>query len=142
MNTKPRRTLLAILVAIAAYVGIWAEAVPRSFYDSFPGLGLTWISADGPFNEHLIRDVGALYLGLGAASAAALFSRSAAPGRVIGLAWALFGTLHFGYHVVHLEGTIIDRVGNVLTLGLALVLGILLVLPSRRTIGRKSEDAR
>jgi hypothetical protein len=35
----------------------------------------------------------------------------------------------------------LDRVGNVVTLGLALLLDILLVLPSRRTINDKSEDA-
>lgn len=142
MTTNLRRTLLVILVALAAFVGIWAEVSPRAFYDSFPGFGLTWISADGAFNEHLIRDVGASYLGLGAASAAAVFCRSDGPSRVIGLAWAVFGILHFGYHVLHLEGTMVDRVGNILTLGLALLVGILLVLPSRRTLKDESEDAR
>ena len=132
MNTNLRRILLAITVILAAYVGIWAEVFPRGFYDSFPGFGLSWISEDGPFNEHLIRDVGSFYLGLGAASLAAIFSRGAIAGRVVGLAWALFGLLHFGYHVLHFEGSMLDRVGNVVSLGISLLLGILLTLPSRR----------
>jgi hypothetical protein len=142
VNTNLRRTLLVITAILAAYVGIWAEVFPRSFYDAFPGFGLTWISEDGPFNEHLVRDVGGLYLGLGAATVAAIFSRSATPGRVVGLAWSLFGILHFGYHLLHLEGTIVDRVGNVVSLGLSLLLGILLLLPSRRAALTGSEVTR
>ena len=34
------------------------------FYDDFPGLGRSWVAADGPYNEHLVRDVGALNLAL------------------------------------------------------------------------------
>ena len=37
---------------------------PQSFYDDFPGLGRAWVSVDGPYNEHLVRDVGALNLAL------------------------------------------------------------------------------
>lgn len=36
---------------------------PRSFYDDFPGGGIAWVSVDGPYNEHLIRDIGAWSLG-------------------------------------------------------------------------------
>ena len=37
---------------------------PRSFYDDFPGAGRTWVAVDGPYNEHLVRDVGGLNLAL------------------------------------------------------------------------------
>lgn len=83
-----RRVILWLTAAIGAFVGVWAAGFPQSFYDSFPGFGFVWISVDGPFNEHLIRDVGSLYLALAAASAAATFSgrpmpdaSSASPGR-------------------------------------------------------------
>jgi hypothetical protein len=132
MNTNLRRTLLAMTVLLAAFVGGWAEISPQGFYDSFPGFGLTWISVDGPFNQHLIRDVGSLYLGLGAVSLASIFSVSATPGRVAGLGWAVFGILHFGYHLLHPEGTTFDRIGTVVSLAISLALGILLALPSRR----------
>ncbi|SDY40518.1 hypothetical protein [Herbiconiux ginsengi] len=134
MNSTPRRILLAATAILGAYVGLWAAFLPESFYDAFPGLGLTWISADGPFNEHLIRDVGGLYLGLTAASVAAVFTRTAAPGRVVGLGWAVFGAIHFDYHLLHLEGSAIDVVGNVVSLGISLALGVLLALPARPVV--------
>lgn len=45
-------------------VGVWATLFPRSFYDSFPGFHRIWVGVDGPYNEHLARDVGSLYLAL------------------------------------------------------------------------------
>lgn len=53
-----------VLAVPAAYVGGWALLAPRSFFTSFPGLGYHWLVVDGPFNAHLVRDVGALYLAL------------------------------------------------------------------------------
>lgn len=132
MNTSFRRIVLAVTVALGLFVGAWAEIAPRVFYDSFPGFGLHWVDAAGAYDEHLIRDVGSLYLALAAASLAAIVARTAAPGRVVGLAWSVFGVLHFGYHVLHLQGSALDRIGNVVSLGLSLVLGLLLLPPSRR----------
>jgi hypothetical protein len=131
MNTLFRRIVLALTVLLGLYVGVWAEFFPVQFSSSFPGLGLHWIDVDGPYNEHLIRDVGALYLGLATVSLAAAFSRSAVPGRIAGLGWAVFGVLHFGYHLLHLEGSTVDIVGNIVSLGLSLALGIVLALPAR-----------
>lgn len=142
MNSTPRRLLLAVAAILGAYVGIWAAFFPEAFYDAFPGFGLTWISADGPFNEHLIRDVGGLYLGLTAASAAAIAARTAAPARAVGLGWAVFGAIHYGYHLLHLEGSAIDVVGNVVSLGISLALGLLLALPARPVIVTPATDAR
>ncbi|MGW2094408.1 hypothetical protein [Promicromonospora sukumoe] len=132
MNTIYRRVLLLATVAIGAYVGVWAAFFPESFYVSFPGFGLHWIDVDGPYNEHLIRDVGSLYLALGAGSLAAALSRSALPGRVLGLVWTVFGVLHLVYHLAHLHGSVLDVVGNVVSLGGSALLGILLMLPTRR----------
>ena len=41
----------------ALVVGVWALVLPRSFYDDFPAAGRHWVSALGPYNEHLVRDV-------------------------------------------------------------------------------------
>ncbi|WP_285116028.1 hypothetical protein [Leifsonia sp. fls2-241-R2A-40a] len=131
-NTPLRRALLGLGVALGAYVGGWAYFAPDSFYSAFPGFGLHWIDIDGAFDEHLIRDVGALYLALGAASLGAAFARAAQPGRVVGLAWAVFGVLHFGYHVLHPEGSAGDVVSSLVSLGLSALLGVALLLPSRR----------
>ncbi len=140
MNT--RRVILWVTAALGLYVGAWAATLPQSFYDSFPGLGLIWISVDGPYNEHLIRDVGSLYLALSAASVAATFSRTADAGRVVGVAWAVFGLPHFAYHAAHFaQMSAIDVVGNIVSLGASLLLGIVLMLPGPRH-ARLSQSGR
>ncbi|PJJ70496.1 hypothetical protein CLV46_0017 [Diaminobutyricimonas aerilata] len=129
MNSNLRRVVLALTVLIGAYVGIWGYVVPDAFYTSFPGFGLHWIDIDGPFNEHLIRDVGSLYIALGAGSLVAIFTRTAMPGRVMGVVWFVFGVLHFGYHVLHPEGTTLDVVGSIVSLGVSALVGVVLMLP-------------
>src|SRR5436305_1125646 len=54
---------LAVMAVTPLLVGVWATASPRGFYDQFPGAGHHWVSAVGAYDEHLVRDVGALYLG-------------------------------------------------------------------------------
>ncbi|HWK76371.1 hypothetical protein [Microbacterium sp.] len=128
-----RRILLGVTAAIGAFVGLWAAAWPASFYDAFPGLGRVWIAVDGPFNEHLIRDVGALYLALAAASAAAAFTRGPEAGQVVGVAWTVFGLPHLIYHATQFGGMpFIDVIGNIIGLGGSLLLGIVLMLPGPR----------
>jgi hypothetical protein len=88
----------------AALVAGWALLSPRSFFEDFPVVGGTWVDAFPPYNEHLIRDVGGLYLGF-----AILFFWAAAnmePGLVRGvlIAWLPFAVLHLWFHVTHLEG--------------------------------------
>ena len=43
---------------------LWAQLAPRSCYDTFPLPGHRWIASSGAFNEHLVRDVGGLYLAM------------------------------------------------------------------------------
>jgi len=133
MNTPSRRALLAITIVLGLYVGIWAQFFPSEFYTSFPGFGFHWIDIDGSFNEHLIRDVGSAYLGLTAASIVGALHRSALPGRVAGVAWGVFGVLHFGYHSLHPEGTALDIAASLFFLGLSAAFAVVLALPSRRS---------
>ena len=134
MNTFSRRVVLAISAALGLFVGVWAAGFPALFYSSFPGLGLMWISIDGPYNEHLIRDVGALYLAVAAATIYAIFAHGLAATRAVGIAWTVFGIPHLAYHLHHLEGlAVIDVVGNVVSLGGSVLLGVLLLLPTRPT---------
>lgn len=131
MNTPFRRVILALTAILGLYVGVWAEFFPRSFYTSFPGFGLHWISMNGAYDEHLIRDVGSFYLALTAASIVGIIARTATPGRVAGLGWTVFGVFHFAYHVTHLMGSSVDIAGNVISLGLSALLGIVLLFPPR-----------
>ena len=58
-------------------VGVWALFLPKSFYTDFPSSGRDWVSALGPYDEHLVRDVGELNLAFGVllASAAVVLDR-------------------------------------------------------------------
>jgi hypothetical protein len=136
MNTSWRRVLLAVTIALGLYVGLWAEISPDAFFASFPGFGLHWIDVDGAFDEHLIRDVGSMYLALTAISLVGLVARTATPGRLAGLGWAVFGVLHVGYHALHPEGSALDVALSLVVLGASAVLGVLLVLPPRRAASR------
>ena len=57
--SRLQQLAVAVIAAGSAVIGGWAQLFPRSFYDDFPGLGRAWVAMDGPFNEHLVRDVGA-----------------------------------------------------------------------------------
>lgn len=123
---------LSFSALLGLFVGGWAYFAARSFYDSFPGILGSWVSVDGPFNEHLIRDVGAMYLALAAASVGGLLWRHPLVFRVLGLAWTVFGLLHFLYHAGHLEHMSLEAaIGEMVALGVSLMLGILLLIPDR-----------
>lgn len=124
---------LSATSVIALVVGIWAHFFAQGFYENFPAVWGKWIHQDGPYNQHLVQDVGAMYLALGFASLCGLVWRSAQTLRVLGVAWTTFGLLHFSYHLAHLAGmTVTDAVGNVVGLGLCLLLGSALMLPGQK----------
>jgi hypothetical protein len=102
MRDTVLRIGLAFLAVPAALVGVWAGLAPRSFYDDFPGLGQVWIAPDGPYNEHLVRDVGALNLALAVVTVAALVTLAVALVRWVLVAWVVEGLLHVVYHARHL----------------------------------------
>jgi hypothetical protein len=89
---------LVVLALPAAWVGIWAGLAPRSFYDDFPGTS-SWVSPLGPYDEHLVRDVGAFELGL---TIVAVFAIVTLERRLVQAALAAFlvsGILHLVYHL-------------------------------------------
>jgi hypothetical protein len=96
------RVLLAVLTGSATTVGAWAAFAPRSFYDDFPGLGQIWVAVDGPYNEHLVRDVGALNLALAAVTVCALLTLSRPTILASALSWLAYGVPHVIYHARHL----------------------------------------
>lgn len=102
MRERVLRVLLVLLAAPAAAVGGWAVFAPRGFYDDFPGLGGGWVRPDGPYNEHLVRDVDGLYLALVLVTVAAAVTLGPVLVRAAGSAWLLQGALHLAYHARHL----------------------------------------
>ena len=140
MNTAFRRVVLALTAVSGLFIGVWAGFFSRSFYDSFPGFGLHWVSMMGAWDEHLVSDVGSFYLGLSAISIGAIFARTAGPARLAGLGWTVFGVLHFIYHLAHLMGSTFDRVGNIVSLGISALLGIVLLFPPRTPAPRTEQQ--
>lgn len=124
----------AVLGASAATVGGWAQFAPRSWYDSFPLPGRHWVSLLGPFNEHLARDVGGLYLALLTISFWAVLRPRPETLRLTGAAWLVFSVPHLVFHLLHLEMfPPPDRIANVVALGGTVLLAGVLLLPSARS---------
>lgn len=96
---------IALVVSAAglAFVGAWALVAPRSFYDDFPGAGHHWVSTDGPYNRHLLFDVGTLSLALTVTLLAALWRRDKVLVRTAALAALVFAGPHLAYHASHLD---------------------------------------
>lgn len=104
MRLLAHRAALGYLVVSGLLVGVWAQFAPRSFYDDFPGGGRDpWVGADGPYNEHLVRDVGGLYLGMALVAAWAAVSLTRTLVRLAGAAWLTFSLPHLVYHLANLE---------------------------------------
>src|SRR5215212_8453227 len=85
MNVRFERLVLLALALSAAFVGLWALLAPASFYAGFPGAARHWVPVDGPFKEHLVRDVGALNCALCVLSLVALLRPERAVVRATGL---------------------------------------------------------
>jgi hypothetical protein len=97
------RIALGYLSLLSLEIGLWAQFAPRSFYDHFPGLGRTWIKVDGPYNEHLVRDVGGLNLGLAAVLIIAMITLSRTTIIAGAVASLLYGVPHLVYHIANTD---------------------------------------
>ncbi|WP_280363254.1 hypothetical protein [Nocardia wallacei] len=106
LDVNRRRWLITtiglwLLALAGAITGLWAVVAPATWFRAYPGLGLNWVAADGPFNQHLSADVGAFFLALAAVSGAALYYGDSLLARAAGLGWLVFGVPHLIYHLAH-----------------------------------------
>jgi hypothetical protein len=135
MSRPITRLLLVVLGLLFGLLpGIWAAFLPGSFYSDFPAVRPPWVAVDGPFNEHLIRDVGAMFLALGVIALVAAINGREGQARLAGLAWLVFSVLHFAYHVTHLHvyeafDQWLNVVGQVASILIALT--VVLIPPAR-----------
>lgn len=141
---RSHQMVLLTLAGAATLIGLWAQLAPLSFHADFPGLRRFWISLDGPFNEHLIRDVGGLNLALAALTAAAAFGGRTGAARLACVCWLIYGVPHFAYHATHLGPfEAIDAVAQVVSLALQVVAPLwILLTTSARLHGIRSYGAR
>lgn len=124
---------LGYLAASEIFVGLWQLVLPRSFYDGFPLPGHPWVSMLPAFNEHLMRDVGGLNLGVGVMLAVAAVRLDRLLARTVLLGYLLFAMPHLLFHLGHLDHfAMVDVVGQVVTLTLGAVLPIILLYALRR----------
>jgi hypothetical protein len=100
--TAPQ-VLLGLVGLASLELGVWATIAPRSFYEDFPGGGRAWVSVDGPYNEHLIRDFGGLNLALAIVLLTAAVLGGVVLMRVASAAALAFGLPHLVYHLRHLD---------------------------------------
>jgi alkylhydroperoxidase family enzyme len=127
-NRGATRFLLFALGIPQVLIGFWALLAPRSFYDDFPAGTNGWVNPLGPFDEHLVTDVGALFVALGFLLSFAAVSLRRGTVIASAIAWLIFSVPHFLWHVFNLEpyGTA-DAAGNTAALAWT-VLGGALVL--------------
>lgn len=115
------RLALALLCVAALSIGLTATVFPRAFYDDFPFL-TQWVALLPPFNEHLVTDVGGLYLGFAILFGWAAWSFERALVRPLCVAWLVTAGLHLIFHVDHLEGFgAADAIAEIASLALLLV---------------------
>jgi hypothetical protein len=130
------RGILVTLGLPQTVIGLYALIAPRGFYEDFPG-GRGWVAALGPFDEHLVIDVGATFVAIGVLQlvAAAWPSRRLVYASL--LTWSLYAYPHTIYHLTDLGPyDTFDSVANVITLGYQLVaplIAVALLMRGRRT---------
>lgn len=91
------------------------------------------MSVIGPYDEHLVRDVGGLYLSLLAVSVWAVVRPRSEITRLTGVAWLVFSLPHLAFHAAHLGSFgLADQAGNMVALGGAVVLAMVLLLSGAR----------
>jgi hypothetical protein len=126
------RVGLLILASASLVVGLWALPFPRSFYDDFPLPGRAWISTLGPYNEHLVRDVGALNLALGVLVVLAAVVLERRLVQVSLVAYLAYTVPHFVFHFTKGHAfSLGDNLANMVTLGIAVLLPLALLAGSR-----------
>jgi hypothetical protein len=96
------RAALAVLLLSAGSIGIVAAFAPHTFYGDFPFLR-HWVDLLPPYNEHLVTDVGGLYLGFAVLFAWAAWTLQPTLVRAVCAAWLLTAALHLIFHATHLD---------------------------------------
>jgi hypothetical protein len=115
------RAALGFLFLAAIAIGLTAAVVPRTFYDDFPFLA-HWVELLPPYNEHLVTDVGGLYLGFAVLFAWAAWTLDRTLVRAVSVAWLLAAGIHLLFHAGHLAGfSPANAIAELATLALLLV---------------------
>lgn len=122
------RFLLLALGIPQGLIGLWALFAPRSFYDDFPAGTDGWVNVLGPFDEHLVIDVGALFIALAFLMAFAAYTLHRTTVFAAAVTWLLFAVPHAVYHFSNLGPyDTADAIGNSVTIGWTVIGGLLIL---------------
>lgn len=127
------RAGLILLGALHLSWGVPAVLAPRWFFDHFPGFGHAWTAAYPPYNEHLMTDVGAAFLTLGALLLVAAWLADRRVTTVVLTGVLIFSGVHLVFHLVRhgaLAGA--DLAASLTTLALGVALPVALLVLSGR----------
>jgi hypothetical protein len=91
------RVGLVLLAFAEAVTGAWQYFEPRSFYQ-FPT-----VAAGGPFNEHLISDIGGLGLALAVVLGAAALRMERGLVQAALAGFLVYSVSHLAFHATHLD---------------------------------------
>lgn len=142
---KRLRIGLAVLAITPALVGIWATVTPRGFFDDFPGGGRAWVSSisGAAFDEHLVRDVGALYLGSLVLLVLAFVWLERRLVQAALVSYAVAALPHLVYHLTALDGFGAgDAVAEIAGLALNVVLPLGLLFMTTKGGSRRWQGSR
>lgn len=98
------RLLLGALAAYSAGIGAYAALMPHDFYRHVVGVDLL-----GPYNQHLVDDVGGLYLGFAVMFAWAALRAGRELATAACVAFTLAQTIHLAYHLAHLQPFTVEQ---------------------------------
>ena len=125
------RLSLAFLFVSTALTGLTAAVAPHSFYADFPFV-THWVNLLPPYNEHLVTDVGELYLGFAVVFGWAAWTCEVTLVRAVCTAWLVSATLHLIFHAAHLEDFGAgDAVGEIVSLAILLAPAVLALWATR-----------
>jgi hypothetical protein len=120
-SPRSARLALGFLLIAALTIGLTATVAPRTFYDDFPFLA-HWVELLPPYNEHLVTDVGGLYLGFAVLFAWSAWTLERTLVRAVSVAWLLVAAIHLIFHAGHLDDfSTADAITEIASLALLLV---------------------
>ena len=120
-SPRAAQAALIFLLAAALSIGLTATVVPHTFYADFPFV-TRWVELLPPYNEHLVTDVGGLYLGFSVLLAWAAVTLDRTLVQAVSVAWLLSAGIHLLFHAGHLGNfSTGDAIAEIASLVLLLV---------------------
>jgi AhpD family alkylhydroperoxidase len=128
--TARRGWIRVLLIAVGVpqlATGVWALLAPHSFYGDFP-TGQGWVAKAGAYDEHLVRDVGALFIAISVIALVAAVMLTRRTVILASVGFLLYSVPHLIYHALNLGPfSTQDAVSNIVSLGAAVIVPVIVL---------------